>query len=89
MTDTEAPSSGPSRGPAPIDNTSPDEIPRPAPRPSRAKSLRHSMADMTALHPCPGLRMDKLGVQADKVSSGSGLNEPDLRRAEDRRDGRV
>ncbi len=46
MTDTEAPTSGPSQGPAPIDNTSPDEIPQPAPRPSRVKSLRHSMADM-------------------------------------------
>ncbi|MBV1859137.1 MAG: serine/threonine protein kinase [Nannocystaceae bacterium] len=46
MTDTEAPSSGPSRVPAPIENTSPDEIPRQASRPSRVKSLRHSMADM-------------------------------------------
>ena len=49
MTDTEVPPSAPSRGSArgsdPIDNTSPDEIPRPAPR-SSAKSLRHSMADM-------------------------------------------
>ncbi|MGH1344098.1 MAG: serine/threonine-protein kinase [Nannocystales bacterium] len=46
MTDTEAPTSGPSRGAALIDNTSPDEIPRAASRPSRVKSLRHSMADM-------------------------------------------
>jgi serine/threonine-protein kinase len=45
MTDTEVPPSAPSRGSAPIDNTSPDEIPRPVQRPS-AKSLRHSMADM-------------------------------------------
>jgi len=46
MTDTEAPPSAPKRGSASIDTTSPDEIPRPAPRPSKAKSLRHSMADM-------------------------------------------
>ncbi len=46
MIDTEAPKSAPSRGSAPIDNTSPEEMPRPAPRPASSKSLRHSMADM-------------------------------------------
>ncbi len=46
MIDTEAPTSGPSPGSAPIDNTSPEDVPRQAPRSSRVKSLRHSMADM-------------------------------------------